>query len=112
MRRTSRTQEKNQPRKVLGLPNPPARLARQQRLHRLLKPKRRHSRRKHARTHAVDRDVLRHQLRGLHLREVDARRLRGPVAEGAGAGRGQAAVVADSHVGGLDAGHGGDVDDA
>ena len=112
MRRSSTAQKQHEPRKVLGLANAPAGLALEQRRHRLVEPECRHAARKHAGADAVDCDVERHQFARLQFRQVDAGRLGRAVAEGARAGRGQAAVGACGDVGGLDAGHAGDVDDA
>lgn len=109
VRRPSTTQKQDQPRKILRLPNPPRRLPRRQSIHRLLQPKRCHLRGEHPRTHAVDGDVLWHQLRGLHLREVDARRFGGAIREGPRSWGGEPAFGADGYICGLDAGHGGDV---
>ena len=74
-------QEQHQAGKVLGLPDAPRRLAHQQRVQVLVHAEARHLGREHARADAVDHDVERRQLAGLHLGQVDAGGFGGAICE-------------------------------
>jgi hypothetical protein len=112
VRRSHTRDEQHQTGKVLWLADPATRLTRRQGVLELLHAKCGHAAGEDTRADHIHSNVLRHEFRRLHLREMDACCFRWAVRKCAVTRGGKTAFGTACYVGGHDAGHRSDVDDA